>query len=86
MSPSIYSASEVITHDKWSDLKPEGRIGFSSWIKDAFHSSKNDSPDEIHQKLQLVLSTTPIWDRYYNLFLECYICMVKTIVFEQVGS
>ncbi|CAA7411026.1 unnamed protein product [Spirodela intermedia] len=63
VSPSIYSVPEVITHDKWSDLKPEGRSGFPLWIKDAFRGGKGDSPDGIYQKLQFILSTAPMWDR-----------------------
>ncbi|CAA6673786.1 unnamed protein product [Spirodela intermedia] len=63
VSPSIYSVPEVITHDKWSDLKPEGRSGFPLWIKHAFRGGKGDSPDGIYQKLQFILSTAPMWDR-----------------------
>lgn len=73
VSPSIYSVSEVITHDKWSDLKPEGRGGFPIWIKDAFRGGKSDSPDGIYQKLQFVLSTAPMWDRSDNLLQSPYI-------------
>ncbi|XP_078445727.1 plasma protein [Wolffia australiana] len=63
VSPAIYSASEVIVHEKWSDLKPMERGGFSAWIKDAFHASDSDTSDGLHQKLRLVLSTAPMWDR-----------------------
>lgn len=60
-SQSINSLQEVITYDKWADIKPDGRSGLSSWIKDAFRGGKRG--DVISQKLQFILGTMPMWDR-----------------------
>lgn len=55
---------EVISFDKWSELKPEPKPGFSNWFKDAFRGGKNDTQDGLHQKLYFILSTAPMWDRF----------------------
>ncbi|PKA53051.1 hypothetical protein AXF42_Ash002032 [Apostasia shenzhenica] len=54
---------EVISYDKWAELKSEKKTGVSSWIKDAFHGSKSGAQDEVFQKLHFILSTAPMWDR-----------------------
>lgn len=62
---SIAVQPEVISFDKWSELKPESKGGVSSWIKDAFHESKTEMQDD-HQKLNFILGTSPMWDRYIS--------------------
>ncbi|KAG1362030.1 hypothetical protein COCNU_10G002490 [Cocos nucifera] len=59
---SIAVHPEVISFDKWRELKPESKGGVSSWIKDAFHGSKTEMQDD-HQKLNFILGTSPMWDR-----------------------
>ncbi|KAK4734869.1 hypothetical protein R3W88_009130 [Solanum pinnatisectum] len=54
--------SEVITYDQWIQLKPESNM-LSGWIKGAFHGGKKDVQESIREKLNLVLSTAPMWDR-----------------------
>lgn len=56
---SIDSMPEVISFNKWAELKPEGGR-FTTWIKGAFSS---DNADGLHQKLHSILSTSPMWDR-----------------------
>ncbi|XP_059304341.1 uncharacterized protein LOC132056253 [Lycium ferocissimum] len=53
---------EVITYDQWIQLKPESSM-LSGWIKGAFHGGKKEMQESIHEKLNLVLSTAPMWDR-----------------------
>ncbi|KAG1354263.1 hypothetical protein COCNU_07G003750 [Cocos nucifera] len=60
---SIAFQPEVISFDKWRELKPEWKGGVSKWIKDAFHGSKSEMQDESYQKLSFILSTSPMWDR-----------------------
>lgn len=55
--------SEVVTHDQWLQLKPEPKSMFSGWIKGAFHGGKKEMQESIHQKLNFILSTAPMWDR-----------------------
>lgn len=62
-SGSIESQPEVIPFDKWTQLKSESKSGVSSWIKDAFRGGKNDLQEELHQRLNSILNTTPMWDR-----------------------
>lgn len=57
---SIDSMPEVVSFDKWAELKPEGGR-FTTWIKGAFSSNNADG---LHQKLHSILSTSPMWDRY----------------------
>ncbi|KAG6518359.1 uncharacterized protein LOC122056499 [Zingiber officinale] len=59
-SYSISSQLEVVTSDKWNELKPESASGLSNWIKGAV--GKNDRTDWF-EKLQFILSTSPMWDR-----------------------
>ncbi|XP_009606558.1 uncharacterized protein [Nicotiana tomentosiformis] len=54
--------SEVITYDQWIQLKPETNM-LSGWIKGAFLGGKKEMQESIHEKLNLVLSTAPMWDR-----------------------
>ncbi|KAJ8633861.1 hypothetical protein MRB53_027197 [Persea americana] len=60
---AIDSLPEVISFDKWSELKPEPKAGFSNWFKDAFRGGKSDTQEAMHQKLHFSLSTAPMWDR-----------------------
>ncbi|XP_077244815.1 plasma protein isoform X2 [Tasmannia lanceolata] len=60
---SINFLPEVISFDKWTQLKPEQKGGLSSWIKDAFRAGKSEKMDGIYQKLNFILSTAPMWDR-----------------------
>lgn len=55
--------SEVITHDQWTQLKPEPKSMFSGWIKGAFRGGKKEMQESIEQKLNFILSTAPMWDR-----------------------
>ncbi|OAY62670.1 uncharacterized protein LOC109707573 [Ananas comosus] len=61
-SYSITFQPEAISFDKWRELKPDSSIGISSWIKDAFKGSKSEQ-DGFNQKLEFILSTSPMWDR-----------------------
>ncbi|XP_016472301.1 uncharacterized protein LOC107794334 isoform X2 [Nicotiana tabacum] len=54
--------SEVITYDQWIQLKPETNM-LSGWIKGAFLGGKKEMQESIHEKLNLVLGTAPMWDR-----------------------
>ncbi|XP_027361240.1 uncharacterized protein LOC113869218 [Abrus precatorius] len=54
---------EVITHDKWVQLKAGPKSTLTSWVKSAFRSGKKDMQESINQNLDFVLSTAPIWDR-----------------------
>ncbi|XP_057970048.1 uncharacterized protein LOC131159298 [Malania oleifera] len=55
--------SEVITYEQWTQLKPEPKNMFSGWIKGAFRGGKKEMQESIHQQLNFVLSTAPMWDR-----------------------
>ncbi|CAL0332062.1 unnamed protein product [Lupinus luteus] len=65
--PSVIPASsfpsEVITHEQWVQPKPGPKSMFSSWVKSAFRGGKKEMQESIHQNLDFVLSTAPIWDR-----------------------
>ncbi|KAK4362781.1 hypothetical protein RND71_018022 [Anisodus tanguticus] len=54
--------SEVIMYDEWIQLKPESNM-LSGWIKGAFRGGKKEMQESIYEKLNLVLSTAPMWDR-----------------------
>ncbi|WCJ27773.1 hypothetical protein M5689_009498 [Euphorbia peplus] len=54
--------SEVITYDQWVELKPEPKNLFSGWMK-GVRSGKKDMQESIHEKLNFVLGTAPMWDR-----------------------
>ncbi|KDP39533.1 hypothetical protein JCGZ_02553 [Jatropha curcas] len=60
---SSYFPSEVITYDQWLQLKPEPKSMFSGWIKGAFRGGKKEMQESIHEKLNFILSTAPMWDR-----------------------
>ncbi|KAJ0078755.1 hypothetical protein Patl1_23723 [Pistacia atlantica] len=63
---SIYSSNfppEVITFDQWTLLKPEQKSMLSGWIKGAFRGGKKEMQESIHQQLNFIFSTAPIWDR-----------------------
>ncbi|XP_008786337.2 uncharacterized protein LOC103704710 [Phoenix dactylifera] len=60
---SIAFEPEVISFDKWKELKPESKGGVTSWIKDAFHRSKSEMQDGSYQQLNFILRTSPMWDR-----------------------
>ncbi|XP_062147395.1 uncharacterized protein LOC133855280 [Alnus glutinosa] len=60
---SSYFSSEVITYDQWTLLKPEPKSLISGWIKGAFRGGKKEMQESIHQKLDFILTTAPIWDR-----------------------
>ncbi|KAJ8537027.1 hypothetical protein K7X08_035428 [Anisodus acutangulus] len=53
--------AEVITYDDWIQLKPESNM-LSGWIKGAFRGGKK-MQESRYEKLNLVLSTAPMWDR-----------------------
>ncbi|GLT72765.1 hypothetical protein SLA2020_446690 [Shorea laevis] len=61
--PSGKFSSEVITYDQWVQMKPEPKSMISGWIKGAFRGGKKEMQESIHQKLDFILSTAPIWDR-----------------------
>ncbi|XP_031277116.1 uncharacterized protein LOC116135544 [Pistacia vera] len=54
---------EVITFDQWTLLKPEQKSMLSGWIKGAFRGGKKEMQESIHQQLNFIFSTAPIWDR-----------------------
>ncbi|XP_059625088.1 uncharacterized protein LOC132268278 [Cornus florida] len=56
-------SSEVITYDQWIQLKPELESTFSGWIKGVFRSEKKEMQESIHQNLNFILRTAPVWDR-----------------------
>ncbi|THU74543.1 hypothetical protein C4D60_Mb04t34480 [Musa balbisiana] len=58
---SISSQLEVVSFDKWRELKPEPRSGLSNWIKGAV--GKSDMQDGFCEKLHFILGTSPMWDR-----------------------
>ncbi|KAL6127375.1 hypothetical protein ACLB2K_075416 [Fragaria x ananassa] len=55
--------SEIITYDQWVQMKPEPKSMLSGWMKGAFRGGKKEMQDSIHQKLDFILSTAPMWDR-----------------------
>ncbi|XP_068635653.1 uncharacterized protein [Aristolochia californica] len=59
----ITELPEVITSDKWMELRPEPRSGFSNWIKETFRGGKSEIHDGIFQQLDFILRTAPMWDR-----------------------
>jgi hypothetical protein len=63
VSPSIGLQTEVLTHDKWSDLKPAMGAGNFNWVKSAFSGGKRESEDALHQNIHFILSSSPMWDR-----------------------
>lgn len=61
--PLDYFPPEVITYEQWAQLKPESKSTLSGWIKGAFRGAKKDMQETMHQQLNFVLSTAPMWDR-----------------------
>ncbi|XP_078156007.1 plasma protein [Carex rostrata] len=61
--PSIGQQTEVLTHDKWRDLKPDSGAGKFNWVKSAFSGGKGDNQDALHQNINFILSSSPMWDR-----------------------
>ncbi|CAN7122599.1 unnamed protein product [Brassica rapa subsp. narinosa] len=55
--------SEVITYEEWQHLKPVSRNILSGWVKGAFSSGK-EMQDSSHQKLNFILGSAPVWDRW----------------------
>lgn len=55
--------SEVITHEQWLQLKPASKNVLSGWVKSAFRGEKKEMQESVHQNLDFILSTAPIWDR-----------------------
>ncbi|TQD80590.1 hypothetical protein C1H46_033842 [Malus baccata] len=55
--------SEVVTYNQLMQLKPEPKNMFSGWIKGAFRGGKKEMQESIYQKLDFILSTSPMWDR-----------------------
>ncbi|KAH9728091.1 NERD domain-containing protein [Citrus sinensis] len=58
-----YFPPEVISYDQWMLMKPENKSMLSGWIKGAFRGGKKEMQESIHQQLNFILSTAPIWDR-----------------------
>ncbi|KAK4284971.1 hypothetical protein QN277_001729 [Acacia crassicarpa] len=54
---------EVITHEQWIQLKPASKSVLSGWMKSAFRGEKKEMQESLHQNLDFILSTAPIWDR-----------------------
>ncbi|KAM5557973.1 hypothetical protein ABKV19_025010 [Rosa sericea] len=54
---------EIITYDQWVQMKPEPKSMFSGWMKGSFRAGKKEMQESIHQKLNFILSTAPMWDR-----------------------
>ncbi|XP_051126109.1 uncharacterized protein LOC127248020 [Andrographis paniculata] len=54
---------EVITYDRWTQLKPDERNSYSGWIKDTLGGGKKKMQESFSENLHSILSTTPIWDR-----------------------
>ncbi|KAL6185373.1 hypothetical protein ACLB2K_041507 [Fragaria x ananassa] len=55
--------SEIITYDQWVQMKPEPKSMLSGWMEGAFRGGKKEMQESIHQKLDFILSTAPMWDR-----------------------
>ncbi|KAH9784104.1 NERD domain-containing protein [Citrus sinensis] len=58
-----YFPPEVISYDQWMLMKSENKSMLSGWIKGAFRGGKKEMQESIHQQLNFILSTAPIWDR-----------------------
>ncbi|CAI9295559.1 unnamed protein product [Lactuca saligna] len=59
-----YFPPEVVTHEQWSELKPEKK-SISGWIKGALplRSDKKEMQESFQQNLGFIISTAPMWDR-----------------------
>lgn len=49
-------------------MKSENKSMLSGWIKGAFRGGKKEMQESIHQQLNFILSTAPIWDRFDSTF------------------
>ena len=65
--PASSLPAEVVTHEEWVQLKPGTKSMFSSWVKNTFRGGKKDMQESVHQNLNFVLSTAPIWDRLFTI-------------------
>ncbi|KZV41085.1 hypothetical protein F511_14061 [Dorcoceras hygrometricum] len=54
---------EVITYDQWMQLKPEQKNAGSGWLKGAFLGGKKKNQESFSEKINSVLSTSPVLDR-----------------------
>ncbi|CAI0395147.1 unnamed protein product, partial [Linum tenue] len=69
-----YFPSEVITYDQWTILKPESKSFSLSWIKGAVYGGKKENQESLTQKLNFILNSAPMWDRYIALCLRLLFC------------
>lgn len=77
-------------------MKPEPKSMISGWIKGAFRGGKKEMQESIHQKLDFILSTAPIWDRCvaiyavkFDVYIVCiflYLCMYCQILVDNIKS
>lgn len=61
--------SEVITYEQWAHMKPESKNMLSEWFKGAFQGGMKEMKESIHQQLNFVLSTAPMWDRFGSSYV-----------------
>ena len=50
-------------------LKPEPKSMFSGWIKSALRGGKKEIQESKDEKLNFVLNTAPMWDRFVRILL-----------------
>jgi hypothetical protein len=91
---SSYFSSEVITYNQLVQLKPEPKSIISGWIKGAFRGGKKEMQESIHQKLDFILTTAPIWDRCvaiyalkFDVYIVCiflYLCVYCQILVDNI--
>ncbi|KAI4320114.1 hypothetical protein MLD38_033625 [Melastoma candidum] len=65
LNASILSSlpPEIITYGQWEQLKPEQKNMLPRWMKGAFCGGKKEIQESVHQQLDFILSTAPMWDR-----------------------
>ena len=66
-------------------MKPEPKSMLSGWMKGAFRGGKKEMQESIHQKLDFILSTAPMWDRFvlsshFALINQFYVSECLTIL------
>ncbi|KAK4749665.1 hypothetical protein SAY87_027114 [Trapa incisa] len=54
---------EVITYEQWAHMKPESKNMLSDWFRGTFQRGTKEMKESIHQELNFILSTAPMWDR-----------------------
>ncbi|KAG2701198.1 hypothetical protein I3760_06G033700 [Carya illinoinensis] len=54
---------DVITYNQWVQQKPEPNSMFSGRLNGASRGGKKEMPESLHQKLNFILRTAPMWDR-----------------------